>query len=1130
MTSFADLKPGDHACALYATEAEFDALLTAWLRQGLELHQKCLCLANLAAGVSPVGWLRQHTAELELSPALVQRQVVCISNAEAGLAGGDFTPQAWLNWLHAETERALAEGYTAVRLLGEMAWMLRYPSGVEHGLACEAHVSGFLPRRPALMICAYDRRRFDAEKLLAVLHTHPLVVVANEVYDNIYYRPPEAFLSQASADQVLEDQLRRLADRRQAEKERRLSEARFRSLFTNHCAIMWLVDPLTGAILDANPAAEAFYGYTRQQFTQLTTDAINILPAAAVAEARAAVQRKERNLFVFPHRLANGDVRTMEVSTAPIDLAGQTVLFSIMHDISERRRAEEALQLSERRLREAQAIAQVGNWELDLPTRMFWASAETVRIYGLERVSPELSITHVMEATHPDDRPFLEQSMQHLLQTGEPVDIEIRLQHQPGGAVRMIRAWARLAVDAAGAPLKIIGVVQDITDRKRGEEQLERFFRLVPDMVCMASTDGYFQKVNSEWERVLGYTAEEMLSTPYAELIHPEDRETTTREVEGQLAGNTTAQFVNRYRAKDGTYHWLEWNASPAVDGQMLFAAARDITARKAAEAALRESEERYRSVAQTATDAIITINDTGQIVLCNQAAEKMFAYSAEQMIGLPLANIMPESYHQAHRQSLAKAAQSQTLSLTGKTVELTARRSDGGEFPIELSVARWQSAQALFFTAIVRDITERKRTEDQIHRLNAELEQRVAARTAELSARTSELQQANADLVRASRLKDEFLANMSHELRTPLTAILGLTETLQMGTYGMLSEKQRHWLQVIRQSGLHLLSLITDILDLAKVEAGHVELQIGPVPITDICQTSLYLIRQTAQKKNIRVTFVNDPRVEMLQADARRFKQMLVNLLGNAVKFTPEGGEVGLEISGDPDQGEAHFVVWDTGIGIPADKVDLLFQPFVQVDGSLARKYEGTGLGLSLTRRLAEMHGGRISVHSAGDNQGSRFTLTLPWHPAQTPPRQTPEKAPPTSGRLTLAEGRPALVLVVDDNEASLLTVGSYLESLSAKVEVARSGQEALTVSAAIHPDVILMDIQMPEMDGLQAIEQLRAQPETAHTPIIALTALAMPGDRERCLAAGANDYLSKPVKLEALALALSQQLSQGK
>jgi signal transduction histidine kinase len=273
---------------------------------------------------------------------------------------------------------------------------------------------------------------------------------------------------------------------------------------------------------------------------------------------------------------------------------------------------------------------------------------------------------------------------------------------------------------------------------------------------------------------------------------------------------------------------------------------------------------------------------------------------------------------------------------------------------------------------ALFAEISERKRTEAALEAERTSLARRVEERT-------KELRTANEDLARASRLKNEFFACMSHELRTPLHAILGLSESMQEQTYGLINEKQQEALGNIAESGRYLLALINDILDLSKIEAGKLELEMAPVMVQLVCEASLRFINQMAQQKGLKVLTKLDSAVTTIQADERQLKQILVNLLSNAVKFTPEGGSIGLEVAGKIEQDAVYFTVWDFGIGIARENLERLFQPFVQLDSGLTRQYPGTGLGLALVRRLVNLHGGSISVESE-PGKGSRFTVSLPW------------------------------------------------------------------------------------------------------------------------------------------------------
>jgi signal transduction histidine kinase/CheY-like chemotaxis protein len=396
-----------------------------------------------------------------------------------------------------------------------------------------------------------------------------------------------------------------------------------------------------------------------------------------------------------------------------------------------------------------------------------------------------------------------------------------------------------------------------------------------------------------------------------------------------------------------------------------------------------------------------------------------------------------------------------------------------------------------------------------------------------ELEERAQELHGLNSQLAQAARLKDEFLASMSHELRTPLNAILGLSESLREQIYGTLNERQLTTLDYVMESGRHLLALINDILDVAKIEAGKLTLEPAPVAVVALSQACLAMLHNEATKKRLKVSATYDPAVALISADERRLKQILVNLLGNAVKFTPDGGSIGLEVRGNPEQQSVHFTVWDTGIGIAEGDLDRLFKPFVQLDSRLSRQYAGTGLGLALVYRMAEMHGGSVAVQSQ-PGRGSRFTITLPWQTNTLPavPSAAIEAALPTPPIARQAVPSSDLILLADDHELNLTVLTEFLSRVGYRVLTARNGLEALELAQAHRPALLLLDIQMPQLDGLQVLQRLRSDVALRMTPVIAMTALAMPGDRERCLAAGANAYVSKPVSLKSLSTMIQELL----
>ncbi len=408
-------------------------------------------------------------------------------------------------------------------------------------------------------------------------------------------------------------------------------------------------------------------------------------------------------------------------------------------------------------------------------------------------------------------------------------------------------------------------------------------------------------------------------------------------------------------------------------------------------------------------------------------------------------------------------------------------------------------------------------------------LTQRAELRVANqrLADQERRLTEKNAALSKAARLKDEFLSSMSHELRTPLNAVIGMSESLIEGTYGDLDEEQCRALGLIESSGRHLLELINDILDLSRIEADRLELDFGDVDVTAVCRTAVAMVAPAAQKKDLTLRTMLDGAVSRAWADERRLTQILVNLLSNAVKFTPDGGAVTLSVTGHARRGVLELAVADTGVGITAEDLPRLFQRFSQLDSSLARKHNGTGLGLVLTKRMAQLHGGDVTVEST-PGRGSTFTVTLPWTAdarVASPRSAAPEAAHTPAGAPGDTAGHH--LLIVDDNPGNLRVVADFLRARGYRVDLAASAAEGIATARATRPALILMDVQMPATDGLEATRQIRQDPALAATPVVALTSLAMKGDRERCLAAGMDDYISKPVKLTELLATIEQRLA---
>jgi signal transduction histidine kinase/ActR/RegA family two-component response regulator len=392
------------------------------------------------------------------------------------------------------------------------------------------------------------------------------------------------------------------------------------------------------------------------------------------------------------------------------------------------------------------------------------------------------------------------------------------------------------------------------------------------------------------------------------------------------------------------------------------------------------------------------------------------------------------------------------------------------------------------------------------------------------------QLEAQNQELVRANKLKSEFLANTSHEIRTPLSSILGFTHLLQAQGFSPDNLRHQEYLNIILNSGQYLLALINDILDLSKIEANQLEVQMETVDVPELCRSVLALVKEKASDKGLQLRLDLEPHATVLVADSLRLKQMLFNLLSNALKFTSQG-TVGLQVK---QKGIfIHFTVWDTGTGISQEEQALLFQPYRQIANVVAGRQEGTGLGLALTHKLAELHGGWVEFQSE-INHGSQFTIVLPLTAAAGVTEQGEQGEQGEQSKIQVARWRAQtldskskidlLILLVEDNVHNAKLINTYLRKLGYQVNWVQNAAQMWQALEEVQPGLILMDIQLPDVDGFTLLQHLQAHERYRTIPVIAQTAMAMKGDRETCLAAGAIDYISKPIDLKALALLVSK------
>ena len=858
-----------------------------------------------------------------------------------------------------------------------------------------------------------------------------------------------------------------------------------------------------------------------------------------------------------------------------------------------------------------------------------------------------------------------------------------------------LKALSRLVVNELELRRSVSDLSKAVRERRIVEGELDQLFNLSSDLFCIAGFDGYFKRLNPSWEQTLGISREELLSRPYVEFIHPDDREITRKEAEKIVGGEVTFSFENRFRRGDGTYIWLLWNATPNSDQGLIFAAARDITLRKRAE--------RRLAVGYTLTRVLAEAENLG-------AASPLILRAIGEGLGWELgafwrldelANVLRcvDLWHLPGEEfpGFEKATRELTfrrgVGLPGLVWEtgqskwatdvpgrenfprITIAREEGLHsafgFPIRIddrvvgviefvsSEIRTHEPELLeMFDSIgsqIGQFMERRRAESELKLYADYLEAARLAQEADarrLALLVHELEIAKARAEEATRSKSQFLANMSHEIRTPMNAVIGMTE---LALDSKLTSQQREYLVTVKNSASSLLNLINDILDFSKAEAKKLELDRVDFVLRDLLEDTLRALAVRAQQKGLELACHVAPEVpDSLVGDAERLRRIVVNLVGNAIKFT-ESGEVVLNASLESRTNEGvvlHFSVTDTGIGIPREKQKAIFEAFAQGDASTTRKYGGTGLGLSISSQLSELMGGRIWLESEpGRGSAFHFTVRLGLQPSAVnepaPPvpvklldlpvlvvddnstsRKILEemlanwKMKPIAAdsvpaavellkgaqkrgepiRLVLADGhmpgmdgfdlsasvqtdaqlrgvtiilltlaghredqaraksvgaaaavtkpvkqselwdaivtalhvpgrqkarlsaarstargaqRRLRVLVAEDNPVNQELVLHLLERRGHSAIVAENGKQAIAALEKHKFDLVVMDVQMPEMGGIEATEEIRRKEKSngGHIPVFAMTAHAMPGDRERCLAAGMDGYISKPI-----------------
>ncbi|MFI5456028.1 MAG: PAS domain S-box protein [Isosphaerales bacterium] len=803
-------------------------------------------------------------------------------------------------------------------------------------------------------------------------------------------------------------------------------------------------------------------------------------------------------------------------------------------DVTEQRRAAEKLRMSEARLAEAQQIAQVGSWEWDANTNEVLWSDELYRICGEEPGMYEPTLDKLSDFIYISDNHEVLDKLNECLACKSRLDCCFRIVRRDG-SIRVGRSRGEVVVDGEGRPVRMVGTLQDITDVKRIEEELVKTRQVAEagiqtkseflanmsqeirdaqklalianrthNGVVLADPQGRIEWVNDGFTRITEYTFDEVIGrSPGSLLQGPETDRAIVEYTRAQIRKGEGFRVEMLNYAKSGRKYWAAIEIEPIHDalGRLIhfMAIEADVTERKQAE----QDRNRLATIVESSDDAIIGMDLEGVVTSWNAGAERIFGYQADEMVGRMITYLSPPEREHEDPPILEKLRLGERV----EHFESVRIAKDGRSIDVSLTMSpiKDHSGRIIGVSKIARDITEFKKQAQSLFR---------AKKLAEA----------------ASQAKSQFLANMSHEIRTPLTAVIGFAEMLRRGVDD--EAERRDCIDTIVSSGRHVLSLLSDILDLSKIEAGRIEYQRIRCSPNQVLSDVLSILRIHAAEKGLSLECQWEGRApESIETDPDRLRQLLMNLVGNAIKFTDRGAvRVVAAVRFDEPEPRMAIEVRDTGIGIAPENVDRIFSPFDQADVSVTRRFGGTGLGLTISRHIARSLGGDLAAASRL-GEGSVFRATIATGPLDEgrmkgwPLTEALASHDPTAAFTTHLNG--ARILLVEDGATNRKLITLMLRRAGAEVVCAVDGQAGFEAATEQRFDLIFMDMQMPVLDGYEATRRLRAAGYIG--PIVALTAHALRGDAELCSACGCDDYLVKPIEHDRLLNAVEEHMNKA-